>query len=321
MEEQQEIEWIGGVSAGQDVTIRLVRMGLATEETLAAVKLHSNVLSTYSKYFNTCLSERWRNLEGSPESSKLNFVLETQADVEFYFDCFARMHSPHKRVVFDVKYGLELLKVASQIEFHELIESTSLYLSSTFWSEEDAIRIKEYSSSPDFPHKHATELVDRLGLDTFDKSGDQILQNLIEDFINQIVRTALHSDVTSSHQVYDRQELSARHFVEQLLQGLGPTTPYEFARMVVNLVTNQAKDMVVSFGKECEDILSVEQQCYRGNFENKLVAICWMLKASLPEAKLGKELVSCFAHLDAIPNALGQPFLNYNRMRVGFRIA
>lgn len=118
----------------------------ATEETLAVVKVHSTVLSKYSKYFNTCLSERWRNLGRLPESSSenLNFVLETQANVDCYFQCFARMYSPLlKSDVSYVKYGLELLKVATQIEYYELMDSNSLCPSSTFWSKEDEIRIKE----------------------------------------------------------------------------------------------------------------------------------------------------------------------------------
>lgn len=57
-----------------------------------------------------------------------------------------------------------------KIDFHELMESTSLYLSSTFWSKEDEIRVRLYSSSPDFPRNHAKDLLARPGLDIVDKN-------------------------------------------------------------------------------------------------------------------------------------------------------
>lgn len=42
---------------------------------------------------------------------------------------------------------------------------------------------------------------------------------------------------------------SDRTFVAELLQSLGPATPYEFASVVANLDTNEAKDILVSLGK------------------------------------------------------------------------
>ena len=151
---------------GHYVTICLVpnrinwKMNEETEQILAVLKVHSGRLSRFSKYFETCLTERWT------QPSDLTFILETHTDVAYYRDCFSRMYlSPFHKGFKDVEYSLGLLKVASQIQYHELMDSILLYLSSKVWSDADERMIKLYSASPDFPQKHAQDLIVRLGMD------------------------------------------------------------------------------------------------------------------------------------------------------------
>jgi len=96
------IKWIGGPSAGQDVSIRR----LVTEEperaTVAVVKVHSQALISYSNYFMACLSERW-----APNTGTSDFVLDLHADVECYFDCFARMDSSLLKNFHAIRYCTE----------------------------------------------------------------------------------------------------------------------------------------------------------------------------------------------------------------------
>ena len=98
-------------------------------------------------------------LKRSPRPD-LPFVLAAQV-ADIYFHCFGRMYtvtSPQERRSLDVKNGL-------QTEFEELVDSTSLYLSSRFWSKEDELRIREYFYSPRCPHsQYRQDLVCMTGV-------------------------------------------------------------------------------------------------------------------------------------------------------------
>lgn len=80
----------------QDVTIILVPNGVPLscykEQKLALIHLHSHVLSSHCKYFNTCLSDRWK--KSTLPSTLIEFVLEVQTDVQYYFECFSNMYPP-----------------------------------------------------------------------------------------------------------------------------------------------------------------------------------------------------------------------------------
>ncbi|KAG0557641.1 hypothetical protein KC19_11G145700 [Ceratodon purpureus] len=188
------VVWCGGPDKGQDITVRLVRSVSSApivngsqediqhsngEEVVAVLKVHSTQLRRWSKYFETCLSARWREADvGSSEGARFELSLEIYADVECYIDCFSRMYSPFRKDFRDVEYTLELLRVASQIEHIELMGLISQYLSAIPWSDEDERRIRDYAASPDFSRNYVKDLVTRLGLDVIGEEDKEISEHL-----------------------------------------------------------------------------------------------------------------------------------------------
>jgi hypothetical protein len=292
------------VPEAPDVTIRLVRNRVAQEDepkTLAVVKAHSKVLTTYSRYFSTCLSETWKG--GKPSAGEFEQSLEVQADVESYFDCFSRMYSLFLGTFEfglkdfpDVKSSLELLKVASQIQFDKLVGSVLLYLSSTFWDEGDEMRVREYSSSPDFRCSQAEDLVARLGLNESEEEHHKQLC----DMLQHLIYTALHDDAVDSGLFWRYQ-----NFITELLQRAAKpnATRSNFSRTVVTMLTGQARRMLVGLkeGSEKVDPLRRFSEDILRSFKTRVEAMCFLLKALLA-VKLADEVVQYFVHLDAIPN-------------------
>lgn len=289
LQKKEAIVWCGGFDEGQDVAVRLVPNGTNLigrsvdsehyEKTLVVLKVHSSRLSRCSKYFEICLSERWRKPSTPP--SLIEFVLEVHADVECYIDCFSRMYCPFLKNFRDVKHSLELLKVASQIEFHELMDSISRYISAIPWSSEDESRIREYSTSPDCPRGHAEDLIARLGLNMTEEDRHKQMCELVQ----QCVRTALH---------HDGHFKNTRAFLEEFLQSIESDTSANVSRTVVTMVSGEAKAMFSAIGKECE-----EKGFYHlvPQFTEKLLSICWVLKALL-NARVAEELVQYMVQLD-----------------------
>lgn len=293
-QQKVKLKWIGRATTGQDVSIRLVTNEPEPLRVAGAViKVHSQVLRTYSKYFKACLSETWAPNSTSSDPRFYDFSLELQADVECYFDCFSRMESPllkNFQIIkdfHDVKSSLELLKVASQIEFHELMDSISRYLSSVVWSTEDEIRVREYTSSPGFSRCHAEDLVERLGLG----ESEEDRQKQLCDVMQQCIRSALSHDGEVSRW--------PRAFLTELLQGIGSATPSNFARTVVILVNGEAKNMFHEVEKDCRrKVLPLVP-----GFEGKLRAMCWVLDALLT-TRVAEDLVESFAHLDGVRDSI-----------------
>jgi hypothetical protein len=290
------------VPEAPDVTIRLVRNRVAQEDepkTLAVVKAHSKVLTTYSRYFSTCLSETWKG--GKPSAGEFEQSLEVQADVESYFDCFSRMYSLFLGTFEfglkdfpDVKSSLELLKVASQIQFDKLMGSVLLYLSSTFWDEGDEMRVREYSSSPDFRCSQAEDLVARLGLNESEAEHHKRLY----DMFQHLISTALDADA-------ERPLPFSRYqnFITELLQRSAKpnATPSNFSRTVVTMLTGEARRMLVGLNEDCEEVNGGHGTgVSSAEFAKRVEVMCSLLKALLA-VKLADEVVQYFVHLDAIP--------------------
>lgn len=279
----------GDFGTGQDVTIILVPNGVPLscykEQKLALIHLHSHVLSSHCKYFNTCLSDRWK--KSTLPSTLIEFVLEVQTDVQYYFECFSNMYPPFLKTFHGVTQSVELLKVASQIDYQELMERVSLYLSTMFWSDEDEIKVREYSSSPDFPRMHLKDLVARLGLDESEESSRRQLCALIR----HCIRIALNG---TDHR--------PRAFFTELLQSIGRGAPPDYAKMVVAIVSREAKEMFVKIGLDWE-VNIWSQQLVDNSWCLQLEAMCWILEALLL-VQVAEDLVQGFVHLDAIPKRI-----------------
>lgn len=102
------------------------RNAKSTTEVLATLNLHSERLRYCSKYFLTLLDKRWCD---SDTKGLMEFSLEVHTNVKFYEDCFLRMYAPNFTGIPSVDHALELLKIASQIEFEGLMDAAVCYLS------------------------------------------------------------------------------------------------------------------------------------------------------------------------------------------------
>lgn len=279
--------WCGGVSADQDVTILLMQRTAGMEhrhnQTLAELKVHSTRLRKCSKYFETCMSQRWAKPSAG---AALGFVLDVHAEIACYKDCFSRMYTPFLKDFKDVTYSLELLKVACQIQFHDLMSSICRYLSTVIWFAEDELRIREYASSPDFPRDHAKDLVARLDLG----GSQEEFWKLSCEAIEQCIRSALR---------HEGDFLFHRALFEELLRSIGQSLSPTFEKDLVMTIVREAKDMILKFHGDCDGRGITQVQ----GFTAKLSTICWVLKALL-RACVGEEVVEYFLHLELYPKIL-----------------
>lgn len=280
--------WCGGEDEGQDVTVRLVASGISINgsvedgEPLLLLKLHSNRLSKCSKYFETCLSERWQKPSAS---STIEFSLEViHADVSCYTDCFECMYSSYRKDFRDVSYSLALLKVASQIGYHELMDAVSRYLSGIPWSEQEEIRIREYSTSPDFPRNFTDDLVSRLGF--------HVVEEECQEKMCEMIRRSTWSALGCW------QPQNFRDFIEELLDGIQLGT--KFMETVVPIIIEVAKDRFVELENDC---LEADRFSRVANFAEHVSGMCWILNLLL-NTNVAEELVQCLLHLNTIPDYL-----------------
>jgi hypothetical protein len=153
----------------------------AEEKLVEKVYADSRRLRECSKYFATCMNERWARSKPTP--LQLEFHLELQADVVYYRDCFSRMEpGSFFQPIPSVEHCLELLKVASQIVFQEVVDLGIKYLSSTPWSADDEVKIRRFYESRHIyldSEAHA-DLIARLRMSVTAKTFGEVLSLYLE---------------------------------------------------------------------------------------------------------------------------------------------
>jgi hypothetical protein len=153
----------------------------AEEKLMEKVYADSHRLRECSKYFEACMNERWARSKPTP--SQLEFHLELQADVVYYRDCFSRME-PRSffQPIPSVDHCLELLKVASQIVFQEVVDLGIKYLSATPWSVDDEVKIRRFCESGQISldsEAHG-DLIERLRKSLREKTHGEVLSLYLE---------------------------------------------------------------------------------------------------------------------------------------------
>lgn len=285
IEQQVPIVFCGGRGGEfHNVNVCLVPNGLdskGSREILTVFKVHSSRLSRCSKYFETCMAERWTK----PSST---FLLETQTDIATYTDCFSRMYSsPFLKDFKGVESSLKLLKVASQIQFHELMDSILLYISSKLWSDAEELMIKLYSSSSDFPRSHAQDLVVRLGTD----ESEEDCHGQVCDIVEQLIRSALGHE--------GNVRVNRAFFEDMLSDEVSHGGDFFVKKNVITIACTEAKDMLVRVAEECDG----KTYASLPGFADKILAICWILETLLT-AKVAEQVVQFFVHLQKFPKIL-----------------
>ncbi|KAG0504429.1 hypothetical protein KC19_N033100 [Ceratodon purpureus] len=91
------------------------------EEVVDKIYADSSRLRQCSKYFETCMKTRWA--PSKPLSSQMEFHLELQAHAVYYRECFSRMKPlDFLKPIRSVEHCLELLKIAQQIMYQDLVD-------------------------------------------------------------------------------------------------------------------------------------------------------------------------------------------------------
>jgi hypothetical protein len=155
----------------------------AEKNLVEKVYADSRRLRECSKYFETCMDDRWAGSKPTP--SQLEFHLELQADVVYYHDCFSRMEPGsffQPKPIPSVDHCLELLKVASQIIFQEVVDLGIKYLSATPWSADDEEKICRFCESGhiSFDSEAHGDLIARLHMSLRGKTHGDVLSLYFE---------------------------------------------------------------------------------------------------------------------------------------------
>ena len=154
------------------------------EDKVDKIYADSRRLRQCSKYFEMCMNKRWA--QSDPVSTQMEFCLELQTDVVYYHDCFSRMKPlSFRKPIPSVEHCLELIKVASQIVYQELVDLGMNYLASTPWSadEEDQIRkFCEFGHIFVNPEAHG-DLIGRLRLYLNEKERQEEVSNITQGSI------------------------------------------------------------------------------------------------------------------------------------------
>lgn len=245
---------------------------------LAALNLHSDRLRCCSKYFEICLDERWSN---SNTKIPMEFFLEVHTDVEYYEDCFSRMYAPNFTGIPNVKHALELLKVASQINFGELTEACVCYLSLVQWSVVDEYRIRKFPFSMYVSPSDTSELHERLRLHGTTEESYQRLYEGGMEHLRSSLDIALENAGFSSFDCQTSCAIFAEAFHDVLQSGCC----FNLAKDACTLVTSKAKGVLLEIPKVIDDSHALE-----AHFN----MICWLLEILL-KARGAKELVEVIA--------------------------
>lgn len=309
--------WCHGEETGQDITI-LLRPSEITNKVVAELKMHSNVLNRFSRYFEVALNERWSN----PNAS-MTFSLEMipGLHVDCYIECFERMYQPLKKAFKSVESSLPLLRAASHIDYDKLTTDICGYLSAVRWSEGEELLIRQCASSEDFPRSQAKDLIVRLALAASD-------HEKLGDVVEQIIGIALGGEY--SPQIMSIEE--ARSFFDEQFANIGQSVKNpEFYTDTMKIVNSATKELLVDFEKHCRqhNIGNIEEHYHQHElvkmahgvpgFELGLEAICWILD-KLITANVAEEAVGWFLHLELYPSIFKAAVFSYNYRHVASAI-
>jgi hypothetical protein len=262
--------------------------GAASEE-IQVVYADSGRLRRCSKYFDTCMSGRWP-LRTKSESLHMEFHLEVQTEPLYYRDCFARMDCPFLKPIPDVVYCIQLLKVASQIEYLELMDICVKYLSAAPWSVDEENQIRKFYRPEQVCAESASDLAARLRFPLAEEERKKESSALMERTLSRYLKIALTKD--SSFEV----RCASRQVFAEAFHALAscPRTP----------MCREALEYALAIAaKELEEILEsmTGPGCQKGwgapVATVNLLQFCWLFEV-LREANAAQVAVELLLKLD-----------------------
>ncbi|KAG0570715.1 hypothetical protein M758_6G175800 [Ceratodon purpureus] len=276
----------GGPSNTSHVTIYLVPPNSATElgsvtrkrsrpsleagvqtpllSPLGEIQADASKLRACSKYFDACMSGRWT--AGQTQSE---FYLEVQTDVHFYHDCFACMdHLVTGMRIESVADCIQLLKVASQIQYDLVIDIGVRYLAGVPWNEDEENQIREFYASGQLASDSSTDLRKRLQLPLNEEERQQSRLNLTERILRRSLQ--LCSTGTNSKSRKESRMLFRETF-EAIVRASGPGKCNKLLQLALTMVYQESERLLTAIKKTCQERLP------HASLHTKLVSkFCWL---------------------------------------------
>lgn len=283
----------GGTKEAEDSTSRKRKWRAESlhkeHATLAELHVHSKRLRWCSRYFDTCMSERWTSAGSSKPAMRL--TLEVHTDVKYYKECVSRMYSPFLEIP-SVRHCLKLVQVAMQIEFQELVETCVNYLAAVPWSQDDERRIRKFTTGLHYPSDCAADLSARLGPPLSGTERHGFLLDLTEEMLNFNYYSCLCSDFDFHN---GERSSSQSWFRDTFLQIMGGSSQ-ALAERVLGFLNDKVK----------RDISDVEKKGDPHMLElNALRNVRWILKLLL-ETRTAKEVVEYIVEESSLDYTLSE---------------
>ncbi|KAG0614409.1 hypothetical protein M758_6G174300 [Ceratodon purpureus] len=284
-----EMEVEKGVRVSEGVTVLLVSMSTAeqgnavkrrrldngcerpadgpAELVLGSIHADSSKLRECSKYFATCMSGRWATQEsGTPRE----FRLEAHTEVRFYEDCFGRMYFPYKAIE-NVGECIELLKVASQIGFAQVLDSGVKYLAAVTWSIEEEKQIRSFCDSGQISLDSTSDLHKRLHFGSNAREREEIHLKRTHRVLNRFLQLSLVGYSGSNEETIRESRRMFEEAFQATISGLGPGKCGKILPMVLTLVTETAEKLLLSLKKALETRMTY-------GFDH-ISNFCWLFNA------------------------------------------
>lgn len=147
------------------------------------IYLHSHVLHR-SKYFSALLSDRWQSQTLTQKPLKINLgIPPTPTSLQSYKTVLQLLYTPDLSNSIDsVSTALDLLPIALELLFEDLVKSCVTFLESVPWTEAEEQRV--LSIVPLLKQDESQELLSRLSPPTESDTSEEMLHSLVSSAIN-----------------------------------------------------------------------------------------------------------------------------------------
>ena len=245
---------------------------------LGDLHVHSHQLRYCSKYFDTCLSERWAKKEVESDvgyADKICLSLDVHTNVKYYKECFSCMYSSNSMDISNIKHCLKLLKVATQISYEELIKACVSYLESIPWSLDDEKKIRRFAKSLNYPFSYASDLNARLGLPMSSAKIHNDVLNMMHELLQSYFDNAMKNPYCGEfEQILGFRQMFSSAFSQILIGSY---------QILVNNILKHVNDGIKTY------IGKVEHQ-YDMLEEDGLYNLRWILNILL-DTRCAKEII------------------------------
>ncbi|KAG0604953.1 hypothetical protein M758_9G021600 [Ceratodon purpureus] len=214
-------------------------------ELLLAISADASKLRECSKYFATCMSERWPT-HGTPRE----FRLEAHTEVRFYEDCFNRIYFPYKAIK-SVGECIELLKVASQIAYAHVLDIGVKYLAAAPWSGEEEKHIRSFCDSGQLSLDSISDLHKRLQLGTNAREREEIHLKHTNGILKRYLQLSRITDSSVMETLAESRRVFKEGF-QAIVSGSGPGKSAKLLLKVLTLVSEESEKLLISLKKALE---------------------------------------------------------------------